>query len=295
MRPGFFRRRAALGLIGGVLVTQAASRVSGHVGTHGIGDDIDFTDPETRNHIYAQLRARTDGRPTFMPYRATLYGKIEGQAAVPLFQVNGFSIARATKLGQARWRLDNVEAGYYCDLVTGEPLDRWTNPLNGRECHVQHYRSFQHLDVLPDGIAPVRQGSRPAGARFTASMGTPSLFNGQVWMHEDLIGTMPNRPKTSFADPLEFAGPMLTATSLATFVASAGDVVDVRRSFVPTLLSYQTMNSWRPFMRMGETPGIIAFRLFGAKGETLKSVSKALRDRVLADYPDFLTRVEAAA
>jgi hypothetical protein len=54
------------------------------------------------------------------------------------------------------------------------------------------------------------------------------------------------------------------------------------------------MNSWRAFMRMGETPGIIAFRLFGAKAENFESVSKALRDRVLADYPDFLTRVEAA-
>lgn len=290
----FFRRRAALGLMGGVLATQAASGATGHLGSHGVADDIDFTDPETRNRIYAQLRARTDGRPTFMPYRATLFGKIEGQAAVPLFRVDGFSIARATKLGPARWRLDNVEAGYYGDLVTGEPLDRWTNPLNGRECRVQHYRSFQHLDVLPDGIVPIRQGSPPAGTRFTASMGTPSLFNGQVWMHEDLIGTMPNRPKASFADPLEFVGPVLTATSLATFAASARDVQDVRRTFVPMQLSYQTMNSWRPFLRMGETPGIIAWRMFGAKAETLESVPKALRDRVLADYPDFLTRVEAA-
>jgi hypothetical protein len=121
--------------MGGVLVTQAASSKIGHVGGHGIGDDIDFTDPETRNRIYAQLRARSDGRPTFMPYRATLYGKIEGQTAVPLFQVNGFSIARATKLGPARWRLDTVEAGYYGDSVTGEPRDRWTNPLNGRAFH----------------------------------------------------------------------------------------------------------------------------------------------------------------
>jgi hypothetical protein len=228
-----------------------------------------------------------------MPYRATLFGKVEGEPAVPLFQVNGFSIARATRLDTARWRLDNVEAGYYGDLATGEPLDRWTNPLNGRECRVRHYRSYQHLEVLPDGIAPIRKGNAPSDAHFTASMGTPSIFNGQIWMHEDLISSAPNKPLSSFADPLEYSGARLTATSLATFSATVGDLLDRRRHFVPALFSYQTMNSWRPFLRMGETPGLVGFRMFGAKAETLAGVPRIWRERVLAEYPDFLTRVEA--
>lgn len=229
-----------------------------------------------------------------MPYRGTLFGRLEGQVAVPLFQVNGFSIARATRSGPATWRLDNVEAGYYGDLETGAPLDRWINLLNGLECRVQHYRSYQHLDVLPDGIAPVRSGVTSRDSRASATMGVPSIFNGRLWMHEDLIATAPNKPKSAFADPLGYSGPQLSAASLATFSAAVRDVQSARRRFVPAQFSYQTMNSWRPFLRMGEAPGAVAFRLFGAKAETLDGVPRSLRERVLSDYPDFLARTEAA-
>jgi hypothetical protein len=112
-------------------------------------------------------------------------------------------------------------------------------------------------------------------------------------MHEDLIGQFPNAPQASFADPLQYFGPVLTASSLATWSAPLTELADPKADFVQSMLSYQTLGSWRPFMRMGSTPGLISWRMFGAKAATVDAVPAALRARVLADYPDFLTKLVA--
>ena len=282
-------RRASIGLI---------AAAAGAVGTRSVAAipataTYDPSDPVTRVETYVKLRSRMDGQKTFMPYYATIFGKPEGKAAVPLFDVEGFSWSKATRLGEGKYRLDGVEAGYFIDPQTRKPLGKWTNPLNGLETSVKHYRSWAHQIAAPEGLSNPERQPLPPGAAFAQVMGGPTTFAGKVWMHEDLYGTFPNKPKNSFADPLEYFGPVLTGTSLATWSADLADVANPRLAFVPTMLSYQTLGSWRPFMRMGDAPGLISWRMFGVKQPTIQGVPKHLRERVLAEYPDFLTKESA--
>ena len=279
-------RRASLGLLAGA-AGVAASRPVATV------DSYDLRIPKTRVEAYLRMRSRLDGKQTFMPYRATIFGKPEGKVAVPLFNVEGFSWTKATRTSDSSYRLDGVEAGYFLDLVTRQPLNRWTNPLNGLETTVKHYRTWAHSIVTTKGLEPIQEGPRPPGTLITANTGEPTVMNGKVWMHEDLFAQFPSRPKESFADPLQYFGPLLTATSLATWCADLADLANSAMSFVPTLLSYQTLGSWRPFMRMGSVPGLISWRMFGVKAPSLDGVPKHLRDRVLVDYPDFLSKETA--
>ncbi len=287
-------RRSSLGLLVGAVAagSAAAAKTPGPVGARL---ELPLGDPAFRLEAYLRLRCRLDAQQTFTPYRGTIFGKPEAQVAVPLFDVEGFSWTRATQLESLRYRLDSVEAGYFLDRVTGQPLDRWTNPLNGLETTVKHYRSYAHIAVTPDALEPLTEGPRPAGTFLSATMGEPHILGDHLWMHEDLIVQFPSRPKASFSDPLEYFGPSVTATSLASWSAAVADVADRRLSFVPTTLAYQTLGSWRPFMRMGSAPGLISWRMFGAKVASLEEVPAALRERVLRDYPDFLTRDSADA
>jgi hypothetical protein len=289
-------RRASLGLLAGFAAAVAAPTPSPMTARPLTRDDdasLDLTNPDARVRAYLRMRSRLDGKPSYMPYRGTIFGKPEGKAAVALFDVAGFSWSTVTPLGESRYRVDGVEAGYFLDRITGQPLVNWVNPLNDLETTVKHYRSWAHMLVSPAGLEPVRDGPLPAGTQFTASMGEPTIMNGRVWMHEDLIGQFPSPPKESFADPLQYFGPMLTASSLATWSAAVMDLLHPKTPYVPCMLSYQTLGSWRPFMRMGSTPGLISWRMFGAKAASLDGVPKPLRERVLADYPDFLTKLNA--
>lgn len=280
-------RRQTFAVLGGAAGVLAASP------TPAASGEFDLTDPPTRTRAYVRLRGRLDGHKTFMPYRGTIFAKPEGEVAVPVFDVEGFSWTKATALQDGGYRLDSVEAGYFLDRATGKPLDRWTNPLNGVVTTAKHYRSFSHISVATGGIEPIRDTPPPAGTRFTATMGEPTVMNGKVWMHEDLIGQVPNRPKASFADPLEYIGPTITGTSLATWSADLADLADPRLAFVPAVLSYQTIGNWRPFMRMGTAPGVISWRMYGVKQPSIDGVPPPLRERVLAEYPDFLERERA--
>lgn len=289
MKADFNRRETLLGLVGGVAAAPASAGTRRARGMTA----YDLSDPATRTRAYVAMRARLDGRRIYMPYAGTIFGKVEGKAAIPLFAVQGFSWATATRTGPDRFRLTNTEVGHFCNLETGEPLKVWRNPINNLDVQVKGYRSSQFADVGPAGIAPVTGAEMP-GARFTHSWGKPTIIDGTVWMHEDLIGTFPNKPKEAFVDPLEYVGPQLTATSLATWSARIEDLARFGDGFVPTMLSYQTMGNWRPFMRMGSTPGIISWRMFGRKVASIEGVPAATLKRVLAEHPDFLTRDPAA-
>ena len=239
---------------------------------------------------YLRIRARLDGKPVFYPYRGTIFGRPFGQSAVPLFDVEGFSWVRVTPLADRHFRIDSAEAGYFLDFKTGLPLDRWTNPLNGVETQVKHYRSFAHVVASEGKLEPVLPPTPIPGMDIKATMTAPTVLNDRIWIHEDLIAHFPNKPAVTFADAREYAGPMLEAASLATWSADVRDLADARHAFVPASLSYQTLGSWRPFMRMGQTPGVISWRMFGSKEPNIARVPAALSDRVLKEYPDFMTR-----
>ena len=246
--------------------------------------------PDDSLRTYLRIRSRLDGKPAFYPYRGTIFGRPFGRSAVPLFDVEGFSWNRLTALLDGRYRIDAAEAGYFLDRSTGLPLTGWTNPLNGLATTAKHYHSFAHVIVSDGKLEPITGPSPVPDMQVTMTMTPPTTINSHIWIHEDVIAHFSNKPAASFADPLEYAGPMLEAASLATWCADLSDLADTRRAFVPATLSYQTLGSWRPFMRMGDTPGLISWRMFGTKEPGLDRVPPHLRDRVLKDYPDFLTR-----
>lgn len=239
---------------------------------------------------YLRIRSRVDGKPVFYPYRGTIFGKEFGHSTVPLFDVEGFSWDRLTVIADGRYRIDTAEAGYFLDRQTGLPLTNWVNPMNGVETQVKHYRAFAHVAVSDGKLEPIFAGAAPAGMEFAASMSAQTKMNGKVWIHEDVIARFPNKPRSSFTDTREYIGPIIEATSLATWSADIAHLADERRHFVPAMFSYQTLGSWRPFMRMGTTPGVISWRMFGTKEPTIDRIPLALHARVLGEYPDFLTR-----
>lgn len=276
-----FNRRSALAMLAAGMGAAATPVAAIRAATAGVSDPL---------LTYLRIRSRLDGKRAFYPYRGTIFGRPFGQSAVPLFNVEGFSWDRLTPMSDRHFRIDTAEAGYFLDLKTGLPLDRWINPLNGLETQVKHYRSFAHVIASDGKLEPVTGPTPVPGLQMTATMTLPTVLNNRIWVHEDLIARLPNKPATAFADALEYAGPILEAASLATWSADIRDLVDEHRTFVPATLSYQTLGSWRPFMRMGNTPGLISWRMFGSKEPSVGRVPITLLKRVLKDYPDFLKR-----
>ncbi len=249
---------------------------------------LDLTTPAGKLRAYAQIRSRADGKPSFTVYRGTIYAVPDGQPGVPIFDVEGCSWHRTERIDDTHYKASLVEAGYYLDRATGQPLDIWRNPINGLDCKVQHYRTFQYSTLRPDAIE--RAAAPAPGMQFRGVVPPANQIGDQVWMQEDLFVRIPNKGVETFADPLEYSGPFVTATSLATWTAKVTDLTS-GAGFVPSTMHFQTANSWRPFMRMGTTPGIFSWRMMGVKRPTRDGVPAALQARILKDYPDFFDRL----
>jgi hypothetical protein len=271
-------RRAAL--------TGLAAAALARPGTAATLKPADLVDPQARLDAFVRMRCRPNGQKGFMWYQGTFFGKPHGEAAVPLMGVVGFSWNTAVRQADGSYLYELQEAGYHTDLATGDRLDRFFNPLNKLTVEPRHYRSGQRTRFTTAGqVLPL--ANLPDGVQYDGSISPARVLGDQVFMTEDLLVRMPN-PKARYEDPREYCGPFRTATSLATFAASLGDVLDTAQSFTPCTLSYTTVNSWRPWMLMGETPGTITWRLMGRKLRSPTEVGEPLLGWLEQDHPDLL-------
>ena len=225
--------------------------------------------------MFVRMRCGVPGERTWWWYTGHVLGRQHGSPAKPMLSVTGCSYSTSTTLEDGAVRYELKEAGYYGDPVTTEIVDRWVNPLNGVECEAVHYLSGQRILFRPD-LTVVPDVTLPDGLDYTGRIIGPDIKHGRIWMAEELFVGLPTE-----------SGPQRTANSLANFEAELSQVTDPDLAFVPTTMEYTTINSFRPWMAMGDTPGTMSMRLNGVKLRTHDGVPAPLRVRIEKDHPGF--------
>ncbi len=233
-----------------------------------------------------KVRNRAGGGRVFWHYEGDFYGKVHDERAVALMRIEGVSISRFIRRRDGAYEWSLVEAGYFIDRDSGDVLDDWENPLNGVIVQPRHYRSRQRAVmkfVGPDGFKPLGF-TMPPDAQFRGDLSGPIIHGDVVWFSEELFLRM----LSSSSETRDPGAPSVrVATSLATWQASLSDVLDTSRDFAPSTLNYTTINSWRPWMRMGETPGVISWRLLGSKHQDRDEIPNRLVNRIERDHSGF--------
>ena len=171
---------------------------------------------------------------------------------------------------------DLIEAGYYGDLETGEIIDGDAlNPLTGEMIRPAHYLSPQKLVFTTELTVEPAGAPLPPDLGFRGRITRPDCKRGRIWMSEELYVDAP-------AHQGEAARRI--SNSLANFEASLSDVA-AQSGFVPATFEYTTLNSYRPWMNMGDARGSVVMRLNAVKLETLEEAPAPLRARIIADHP----------
>lgn len=238
-----------------------------------------------KNELYVQLRGNLDGSDGLWAYSGAYWGKPQGEIARQLFRVDGFSFNAMTLRDDGGVDQKMMECGFWQDPETGELADEWVNPMNGLTCQPKHFKSGQTITFDPDGQWEVPE-ERRASLRHIEGIIVEPIINGPViWSQERLIlkGVRP-APKPG-SDPLAYAGPVSSNTSLATYRA---DLADLDSDFVPTTMHYQSMGSWYPWMRMGQRAGVCSFELVGRKLESTSEIPDRVKALLEDRRPGFL-------
>ena len=232
---------------------------------------------------FVRIRARLDGQPVFWAYSGTLYGRLETEPAIPLMNVMGVGIDQLTRSKLGGFDYKNNEVGYFTDLATGAPLGPWVNPLNGAQCLIKSYKSAQQSHWRPDLTIDIETAPKP-GLELTVRglISPPKVEGDSVWMSEDIF------LKAKLEGGKAGAGQLKIATSLSTFHASLRDLRSPSLPFVPAQMYYTTLGSWRADMNMGDTPGVMSWRMAAEKAATPALVSTDLKRWIERDYAGFL-------
>ena len=223
---------------------------------------------------HVRMRAHPDGRAVYWWYSGTFYGQITGQRTLPLLGIEGLSINRCTPAGDRVFAYSLREAGWFKDLATGQVLDEWSNPLTGRIVTPKHYYSPQQTRFVGSTVEPVLTAPMP-GLEYVGYLGRPEVFAGSLWSSEELF--------VRTTDPSTGAGRV--QTSLLTLQAAAQDLGRSATRFVPATMAYQTLASWRPWMEMGDVPGVISWRLYGRKVASVAELPPAIVARTRTLHP----------
>jgi len=228
---------------------------------------------------FMRIRCSAPGMRTFWWYSGQLLGRIGDTAMRPLFSIVGASQT------QAQWQDDGtiaytmVEAGYYGDLSNGAPNGviadaPVVNALTGQMVQPEAYLSPQNLVFTPSLEVRPSAPVAPQAGEFAGTITPPDEKDDRVWMAERLFGMLyetPTRKRRVF-------------NSLANFEASRADVHG-SGTFVPATMQYTTINSFRPWMNMGDAAGNITSRLNAVKLASWLDVPDGLRLRIDADHP----------
>ncbi|MEE4184785.1 MAG: DUF1838 family protein [Gammaproteobacteria bacterium] len=234
--------------------------------------------------LTAHIRMRCDlsRERTYWFYTGTVFGNVIGQSTQAMLGVEGISYSLLEPLADGRYRYRFTEAGYYLDPTTHTLRERVVNPFTGKSYRPQAYLSGQVNVFAPDLSVTPQLEVTPPGLEYRGSISPLQTFANTAWSSEDLFVRLPN--PSAAKDSLQPA--YRVQTSLATFTVDRRQLLDTPRGFVDCQMNYQTLGSWKDWMGMGTTPGMISSRLVGTKC-TVEQLPEYLVDRIGADHGGF--------
>ncbi len=238
---------------------------------------------------FVRLRSSPSHAPVMWLFDGVLLAMPEGRVAQPLLRSSGISLTHVLLRGPGVYDFRLEEVGYFRDLASGDVLERWTNPLNGRVVQPRNYRTPERLELRADGPRGV---STPPGIEVRGQLTTLADVAGIVAMAEDLFVSVPATPAvaaTAVAAARD-ARPARHLASLGTYTASTRDLQQPDDRWVDCQLSYATMNSFADWLQLGGMPGMQNLRLAGRKlpHTDLDAIPVWLRERLAREHPTFL-------
>jgi hypothetical protein len=244
-------RRRVLAAVTGVMATAALPSAAS---VHG-ADARPKGDKPGDFETYIRVRGATDDRIVFWWVRGRRFGVL-GSRTTPFFESISGNFARYVRQPDGTVKVTATELSYYFDFESGEPLAQWLNPYTGRRVPVPSPTYVAITQSLaPDFPLPKTDevGRRTIGA---SSILRPAWSDEQfVWLLHDTAATIEYPDgKTS---PFQIS-------ETATYCARLADLSRNAR-WTPATVSYENVQSFRDWHQMGDQPGMILYRGYGAK------------------------------
>lgn len=254
----------------------AAVAAWGMAGTPALA--LDLAKPGEAHDAMLRMFADADGKPVFRDWDVTMFAVLPGEKPRPILRMHGFNAGRLIARADGGHDLVTREVSYYQDLKTGEIIESWHNPLNGKNVCVLHVAN----DPVNNKFA------RPSGAGGAV----PFNIRGDVTsLRLDIPLAYPN-PLQPKEYPEESTGSTYLASEHFIYFAKTSELTSDTLRSVPTHYSWFRTGPWLPWMKMGAAPGYLLYSGQGRKYATFDELPEKIKDYTRKHYPAFATAPE---
>ena len=251
--------------------------------------DLDLSDDEML-HYFVKLRSSLDDRVTMGWVDAVNYAFIDG-VTYPLYRLLSTTIRQMRKVNDSLYKSVSLEVAMYMDIETGELLDKLTMPVTGNVVDVPLYRAGpSHMDMT------IRADETTEFTMEEETVEGESFFvSGQAESQRFI--SLPQRRGDDFYIRQDISArvfpPGQTAPSFfyREWTINQGSwqaLADPSVISAPVDLAYIANTAFRPWMRMGDTPGHTVQNGRGGKAEAPEGLPVELHRLVKLHHPDLI-------
>jgi len=230
---------------------------------------VDLTDSAQSTEAYVRMRGNTAGEDAVTYWSGSVLAVMPDTKPVLLFGFEGMNVARFVKLPDGKWRMLSREYAVYKDPKTGEILKQWQNPYTGEMNTVFDVQNDPVNNTTGGFPMPFRPMGKDVILAFDVPLGYPNPIQPDKY-------------------PKESTGAMYVGSEHFGFFAKLKDLDNTRLKSVPITFSWARQSPWMPWMRMGDTPGLLMFNAWGKKLDGgFDALPKKFREYILETAPKY--------
>lgn len=218
-------------------------------------------------------------RPVAIGYLEGIYNGVVDGALTPLFGVASATFASYRDV-DGEYEIRSAEIAYFTDLHTGDVLDSWKNPYTGEVVSVPVSRLPPTTSRIGANLRIDSQAPPVPGVQVNQSVSPPQFMGREVWFTETIAVLREagaNQPAFYYSDSTVLRGRL-------------DEIEKYRTAPVRCDTSYQSVVSWRSWLKMGSHPGcMVGFGngIYGASMDELPAgwinATKKSRPEILSD------------
>jgi hypothetical protein len=247
-------------------------------------EGLNLDDPWDRLTALAKLRGNTDGSTVMWWMKGVRYGVVNN-VVTPLFNMLVGSFQRLRPLPGKGFEANMLEMSYFTDLETGEVLDTFRNPYNGKLCQVPEQRLGPYPVLMtPTGIV-LPDIPMFGEVELQTTVGPAIVHGDDVWIRDDS------------SVKVDSDHPMMGKHIYNEFVTYRGrlsELNDPQLTSVSADISFQSVTSWREWYQAEDVGGHTTARAAGSKISRVDEFPPEYLAAARERHPDLIADPEAA-
>ncbi len=280
------KRRA---LLAGALATPLLGALPAQAKGYATLTDLDLTDDEMLQ-LFVKLRYSLDDRVTVGWVDAVNYAFVQGET-FPLYRLLAATWRQVSRDEQGDLKSVSLEVALFLDMQTGAVIDKLTMPITGQTVDVPLYRAGpSHSDITArfdlSRDFSMKQETRDGDSFFVSGRSVSEGFLSQPQRSGDdfsIRQDVNTRVYSAEDSPPGFFYREWTITRGSWSALSDPDL-----ALVPCQLAYSANSAFRPWMKMGDSPGHTVQNGIGGRVESIDQLPAELQNLLPVYFPDLV-------